>query len=75
MIDDGLLTLTPDASRGARVVARCHEKLQRRRRRIEASQRQPGPRTMRIERTIAGGFCLIYATAVISNALRVLFTA
>jgi hypothetical protein len=70
---DTLPLLTPDASRSTRVVARCHEKLERRRRRIEGAQRQPRPRTMTIERAIAGAFCVIYAAAVISNALRVLF--
>lgn len=72
---DTLPRLTPNASRGKRVVARCHEKLERRRRKIEAAQRKPGPRARVVERAITGTFCAIYAATVILTALRVLLTA
>jgi hypothetical protein len=72
---DTLPLLTPNASRGKRIVARCHERLERRRREIEAAQRKPSPRAIVIERAITGAFCAIYAATVILNALRVLFTA
>jgi hypothetical protein len=61
-----LPTLTPDASRGAKVLARCHDRLARQRRR--AAQRVRGGR---IERTLMTGFAVIYVAAVTANALSV----
>jgi hypothetical protein len=61
-----LPTLTPDASRGAKVLARCHDRLARQREHA-ASNARGG----RIERTLMTGFAAIYVVAVTANALSV----
>jgi hypothetical protein len=63
-----LPALTPNPDRGARVVAKCHAKLAQQRRQITAAKR----RAAAIERASAAALCMIYAAAVIFNALRMM---
>ena len=66
---ENLPLLTPDASRRANTVARCHHKLAARRRRIEARHRPPGQRTVAMERLLLGGLCLVYLISMAGNVL------
>ena len=63
-----LPTGTPDAARSDRVRRRCHAALTRRR---ESLRRTAPPPTRRqiLELAIVWGFCLVYLSAVIRDAL------
>ena len=59
--------LTPNAQRGQRTIARCHERLER----LRPVRR--GNTTYRaVERAIIGGLCLIYLSGVARVAIQVL---
>ena len=76
---DNLPLLTPDASRSANTIARCHNRLAVRRRRraerdqanIEARNRQPSPRTFGLERLLVAGFCVAYLIAMAGDLLAI----
>jgi hypothetical protein len=67
-----LAQLTPDASRSARTIARCHDRLAGHRRRRErrdradmaARHRGAKPRTLGAELVLVGGFCVAYLIAM-----------
>jgi hypothetical protein len=60
--------LTPDAQRGQRTVARCHERLARRR----PDVRRGNTTYLAIERALIGGLCVIYISGVALIAIQVL---
>lgn len=62
--------LIPDAARAARVAARCRATLARRRRRIEAVAKPPGPGAVALERAIVVSFCVVYLSAIFLTALE-----
>lgn len=64
--------LTPSAERGERTVARCHERLARRRRRLQTPVRRPDARYLAVERALIGGLCIIYISGVAIVAIRML---
>jgi hypothetical protein len=65
--------LRPDAGRGARTVARCHQRLARRRRHREgAARRAAYARYLAVERALVCAFCVIYITGVALVAIQML---
>ena len=68
---ENLPRLTPGASRSARTVARCHERLAARRRRIEARNRPANSRTFGAERLLAAGFCVAYLIVMAGDLLTI----
>ena len=66
---ENLPRLTPDASRSAKTLARCHERLAARRRKIESRNRPPGRRAFGPERLLAAGFCVAYLIAMAGDLL------
>jgi hypothetical protein len=69
-----LATLTPDAARGAKTMARCHGRLAARRRQVEAREKSrnlaPSPGILAAERLLLTGACVIYLIAMAGNVLR-----
>ena len=65
---ENLPLLAPDPSRRANTIARCHDRLTARRRKIEARNRAP-KRAFGAERLLVAGFCLAYLIAM-AAALR-----
>ena len=63
--------LTPDASRSANTMARCHDRLAARLRKIEARNRAPNPRTLGAERLLVVGFCFAYLIAMAGDLLAI----
>ena len=61
-----LPSLTPDATRNARILARCHDKLNRRRADVRAGARYT------VERNALLGFGVIYMSSVAFTVLQVL---
>jgi hypothetical protein len=70
LIED-LARLTPDTSRNAKTVARCHDRLAARRRTIEARNRAPKMRAFGAERLLAAGFCVAYLIAMADYLLAI----
>ena len=70
MIED-LPRLTPDASRRAKTIARCHDRLAARRRKIEARNRPSGARALGAERLLVGGLCVAYLIAMAGDLLAI----
>lgn len=76
---ENLPLLTPDASRSANTIARCHNRLAVRRRRraergqanIEARNPAPNPRTLGAERLLVTGFCVAYLIAMADYLLAI----
>ena len=64
-----LPTLTPDAARGAKTMARCQAKLAVRRRKEEARNRRPAPRIVTAERLLLAGVCVMYLISMAGNVL------
>ena len=60
--------LTPNAQRGERTVARCHERLARRR----SVVRRSNATYLAVERALIGGLCLIYLSGVAVVAIQML---
>lgn len=60
--------LTPDASRSARTMARCHDRLAARRRKTEARNR-PSARALTAEGVLVAGFCFVYLLAMAGDLL------
>jgi hypothetical protein len=79
MMIENLPLLTPDTSRGAKTIARCHHRLAARRRRrverdktkIEKRNRQPSPRALGAERLLVTGFCVAYLIAMAGDLLAI----
>lgn len=67
---DNLVRLTPDESRSARTVARCHERLAARRRKIEARRSAPRSRAM-AERMVIAGVCVAYLISMAGELLAI----
>jgi len=63
--------LTPDAARSERTISRCHDRLTRRRKRLEAA-RHTNARYLAIERAVIGGLCVVYVSGVLLVALQIL---
>ena len=59
--------LTPNAQRGRRTIARCHERLARRR-----PAKSGNTTYLVVERAIIGGLCLIYISGVARVAIQML---
>ena len=68
---ENLPLLTPDASRRAKTIARCHNRLAARRRKIEARSRPSSARTLAAERLLAAGFCVAYLIAMAGDLLAI----
>jgi hypothetical protein len=68
---ENLPLLTPDASRSAKTIARCHDRLAARRRKIEARNRPSGARTAGTERLLVVGFCFAYLIAMAGDLLAI----
>ena len=66
---ENLPLLAPDSSRGARTMARCHDKLAAQRRRIEARNRPARPRGAAVERLLLAGLCVVYLISMAGNLL------
>jgi hypothetical protein len=67
---ENLPHLTPSTQRGARTIARCHERLARQRKRRE--RRGPSARYLAVERALIVGFCVIYFSGIALVAIRML---
>jgi len=63
--------LTPDASRRANTITRCHDRLAARRRKIEARNRPSGARALGAECLLVGGFCVVYLIAMAGDLLAI----
>ena len=68
---ENLPVLTPDAARRANTLARCHDRLAARRRRIEARERAPKPRALAVERLLAAAFCVVYLIAMAGDLFAI----
>jgi len=68
---ENLPLLTPDASLGAKTIARCHDRLAARRRTIAARNRAPNPRSLGAERLLVTGFCVAYLIAMASDLFAI----
>jgi hypothetical protein len=64
--------LTPDATRGARTIARCHQRLARRRQHLETAASRANARYLVVERVIVLGLCVIYISGVAILAIQML---
>ncbi len=64
--------LTPDASRSANTMARCHNRLAARRRRIEARSRPPSQRGVAMERLMLAGLCVVYLVSMAGDVLSII---
>ena len=68
---ENLPLLTPDASRSARTIARCHDRLAARRRKIDVRDRPPTPRALGAEHLLVAGFCAVYLIAMAGDLLTI----
>jgi hypothetical protein len=64
--------LTPNAQRGQRTIARCHQQLARRRKRMGPAARGGNTTYLAVERALVGGLCVIYISAVAMVAIQML---
>ena len=69
---EALPLLTPDAHRGARTRARCHEQLARRRKRLESFVKPANTRYLLVERALIGVLCTMYISEVAVIAIQML---
>ena len=60
--------LTPDAQRGERTIARCHERLAR----LRPVVRRGNTTYLAVERALIGGLCVIYISGVAVIAIQML---
>ena len=65
--------LTPNPQRCARTLARCHERLARRRNGRPTTGGRNGANYLAIERALIGGVCAVYISGVAVVALEMLF--
>ena len=69
---ENLPLLTPDASRSAKTIARCHDRLAARRRKIEARNRAAERcEALGAERLLVAGFCVAYLVAMAGDLLAI----
>ena len=68
---ENLPVLTPDASRSAKTVARCQDRLAARRRKTEARSRASNPRAFGAERLLVAGFCVAYLIVMAGDLLAI----
>lgn len=68
---ENLPLLTPDASLSAKTIARCHDRLAVRRRKIEGRGRPSGARVLGAERLLVTGFCVAYLIAMAGDLLAI----
>lgn len=68
---ENLPLLTPDASRAAATMSRCHNTLAARRRRIEARNRPPNLKAVAVERLLIAGLCVVYLVSMAGNVLQI----
>ena len=68
---ENLPRLTPDASRSASTMARCHARLAAHRRKIEARNRPPDQKGATAERLLMAGFCVVYLVAMAGDLLAI----
>jgi hypothetical protein len=64
--------LTPDADRGERTRARCHEQLAQRRQRLEPSPKRANTSYLLVERALIGVLCTMYISGVALIAIQML---
>jgi hypothetical protein len=64
--------LAPSPERGARTVARCHDRLARQRKRREVFNRTPNATYLAIERALVCGVCMMYLSGVALVLIRML---
>ena len=64
--------LTPNAQRGQRTIARCHERLARRRKRLGPAAGGGNTTYLAVERALIGGLCVIYLSGVALVAIQML---
>lgn len=67
---ENLPRLAPDTSRGATTMAKCHDRLAVRRRRIVARNRQ-GRETGVAERLLLAGLCVVYLVSMAGDVLSI----
>lgn len=60
--------LRPNAQRGQRTIARCHERLAR----LQPAVRRGNTTYLAVERALIGGLCLIYISGVALVAIQML---
>ena len=69
---ENLPVLSPDAARSARTMARCHERLAARRRKVESRTRRPQRRaSVSVEHLLLASVCAAYLVAMAVNVLSV----
>lgn len=64
--------LTPDPQRSARTIARCHDRLARRKRLAPVTGAKPNRRYDAVECALMGIFCVFYLSGVVRVAIEVL---
>ena len=64
--------LTPDGQRGARTLARCHERLAHRRKRLRSAGKRVNTTYLAVERALIIAFCVIYMSGVVLIAFQML---
>jgi hypothetical protein len=64
--------LTPNAQRGRRTIARCHDRLARRRKRLGHADGDGNTTYLAVERALIGGLCVIYLSGVALVAIQML---
>jgi hypothetical protein len=64
--------LTPNAQRGQRTIARCHQRLACRRKRLGPAAGGGHTTYLAVERALIGGLCVIYISAVALVAIQML---
>ena len=69
-----LSLLRPDGQRSARTLARCHERLARRRTRLPSADKRASATYLAVERALLIAFCVIYMSGVVVIALEMLGT-
>jgi len=68
---ENLPVLTPEAARSANTMARCHDRLAARRRKIEKRHRAPNGRGLFTERVLIAGFCVAYFIAMAGDLFAI----
>ena len=69
---ENLPVLAPDATRGARTISRCHERLAVRRRKVESRNRTPHRRAaLSVEHLLLASVCAAYLVAMAVNVLSI----
>lgn len=66
-----LPVLAPDATRGARTISRCHERLAGRRRKVELRNRAPHRRAVFTVEHLLASVCAAYLVAMAVNVLSI----